>query len=155
MGLWVVKTAEKVGAIPKMSGEIIDQSTRAFKNDVNEWDPFNPDSQNEPTLGPRNFKEVVKEIKGDLQSLQDYLQHSVFSAAGFIIYCTQEIERVRYRFVALEENERRWEAIVRREAKRQNPNIPFKIANRLQDFRLRREIALDIKETREFFMGVH
>jgi hypothetical protein len=46
----------------------------------------------------------------------------------------------------LEEKERRWDAIVRREAKRQNSNVPFKIHNRIEDFRLRREIALEIQE---------
>ncbi|MGZ8262348.1 MAG: hypothetical protein ACXWTU_05225, partial [Methylotenera sp.] len=94
------------------------------------------------------------EINGDLVALQDYLQNSVFYAAGFITYSKQELQGIRQKFIELEDKERRWGVIVRREAKRHNSNIPFKIHNRIEDFRLQREIALEIKETKNFFMGL-
>ena len=84
-----------------------------------------------------------------------HLQNSVFNAAGFITYSKQELQRIRERFIDLEESDRRWGEVVRREAKRHNPGVPFKIDNRIQDFRLRREIALELKETKDILMQVN
>ncbi len=148
-GLWVIKQASAVGIVPPIIGEGI----KSAEN----WDPFNKALANPLATSeahePQNFPEVEKEIKGDLMALQDYLQNSVFHAAGFITYSKQELHRIRERFT--EENQQiNWYRIVLREAKRRNPNIPSEINNCIQDFRLRREIALEIKETREIYMDI-
>ncbi|MFI3185719.1 MAG: hypothetical protein QX198_07025, partial [Methylococcaceae bacterium] len=99
---------------------------------------------------PTNFEAVVDEISGDLDALQDYLKNSVFYAAGFITYCNQELERIRNRFKEMEDNDRQWIGIIRTTVKyERNPNIPYNIAHTRRDFRMRREIALEIKEVRE------
>lgn len=148
IGLWIMKEASAMGVVPPIVGE-------GIKIAEKKWDPFNDKaSENSLTTSetyePQNFAEVVKEINGDLMALQNYLQNSVFNAAGFITYSKQELQRIRERFIDLEESDRRWGEVVRREAKRHNPNVSFKIDNRIQDFRLHREIALEIKEIRSF-----
>lgn len=160
-GLWVVKTASSIGIVPPIVGKGIKATEKLGsiadmintpKNSSSNFDPFSKPtdlSSDEIYNEPKDFEGVVKEIEGDLIALQDYLQNSVFRAAGFITYSKQELQQIRERFIELEEKERRWDCIVRREAKRQNPNVPFKIHNRIEDFRLRREIALEIKETKE------
>ncbi len=105
---------------------------------------------NLPVNEPSNFEEVVAEINGDLAALQDYLKNSVFYAAGFITYCNQELERIRNRFKEMEDNDRQWIGIIRTAVKyEKNPNIPYNIAHTRRDFRMRREIAVELKEVRE------
>jgi hypothetical protein len=104
----------------------------------------------EKVLEPTNFESVVAEINGDLESLQDYLKNSVFYAAGFITYCNQELERIRNRFKEMEDNDRQWIGLIRTAVKyEKNPTIPYSIAHSRRDFRMRREIALELKEVRE------
>jgi hypothetical protein len=158
-GLWVVKAASAIGVVPPIVGKGIKATEKLGsiaemintpKNSGPVFDPFlkspHPADGDETYHEPKDFEGVVEEIEGDLVALQDYLQNSVFRAAGFITYSKQELQQIRDRFIELEEKERRWDAIVRREAKRQNSNVPFKIHNRIEDFRLRREIALEIQE---------
>ena len=153
IGLWIIKEASAMGVVPPIVGA-------GIKIAEKKWDPFDDKTSENLLAGseanePKNFTEVVKEIKGDLMALQDYLQNSVFNAAGFITYSKQELQRIRERFIDLEEQDRRWGEVVRREAKRHNPEVPFKIDNRIQDFRLRREIALELKETKDILMQVN
>jgi hypothetical protein len=102
------------------------------------------------SIEPANFEEVVAEINGDLAALQDYLKNSVFYAAGFITYCNQELERIRNRFKEMEDNDRQWIGIIRTAVKyEKNPNIPYNIVHSRRDFRIRREIAVELKEIRE------
>ncbi|MFI3189459.1 MAG: hypothetical protein QX190_07800, partial [Methylococcales bacterium] len=105
---------------------------------------------------PNSFDAVVAEINGDLAALEDYLKNSVFYAAGFITYCNQELERIRHRFKEMEDNDRQWIGIIRTAVKyEKNPNIPYSIAHSKRDFRLRREIALELKEVRESCLNVY
>jgi len=99
---------------------------------------------------PDNFEAVVAEINGDVTALLDYLKNSVFYAAGFITYCNQELERIRNRFKEMEDNDRQWIGIIRTAVKyEKNPNIPYNIAHTRRDFRMRREITVELKEVRE------
>lgn len=112
--------------------------------------------EQEKALEPHNFDAVVTEINGDLTALEDYLKNSVFYAAGFITYCNQELERIRNRFKEMEDNDRQWIGIIRTAVKyERNPNIPFSIAHSKRDFRLRREIAIELKEIRECCLTVY
>lgn len=105
---------------------------------------------------PNNFDEVVEEINGDLAALKDYLKNSVFYAAGFVTYCNQELERIRNRFKEMEDNDRQWIGIIRTAVKyERNPNIPYNIAHSRRDFRMRREIALELKEARDSYTHVY
>jgi hypothetical protein len=105
---------------------------------------------------PNSFDAVVFEINGDLAALEDYLKNSVFYAAGFITYCNQELERIRHRFKEMEDNDRQWINIIRTAVKyEKNPNIPYSIAHSKRDFRLRREIALELKEIRDCCLNVY
>ncbi|MDD2725137.1 MAG: dynamin family protein [Methylovulum sp.] len=105
---------------------------------------------------PINFEQVVEEINGDLAALEDYLKNSVFYAAGFITYCNQELERIRNRFKEIEDNERQWIGIIRTAVKyERNPRIPYNISHSKRDFRLRREIALELKEVRETYTHLY
>jgi hypothetical protein len=105
---------------------------------------------------PVNFEQVVEEINGDLAALEDYLKNSVFYAAGFITYCNQELERIRNRFKEMEDNERQWIGIIRTAVKyERNPKIPYNISHSKRDFRLRREIALELKEVRDSYTHLY
>jgi hypothetical protein len=163
LGLWV---ATQVGMVPPSvktavdaaTGKPPDSSIGGLLNTppgkpkpVNrgDWNPFR--ESDEGPRRPRNFEEVVKEIKCDLEALEDYLQNSVFNAAGFVTFSEQELLRLRNRFLDLESKERRWHAIVQREVRRQNSNVPFTTANQLQDFRARREIAVELSQVRELY----
>jgi hypothetical protein len=112
--------------------------------------------EQEKVTEPNSFDAVVAEINGDLAALEDYLKNSVFYAAGFITYCNQELERIRNRFKEMEDNDRQWIGIIRTAVKyEKNPNIPYSIAHSKRDFRLRREIALELKEIREICLAVY
>ena len=112
--------------------------------------------EQEKVAEPNSFDAVVAEINGDLAALEDYLKNSVFYAAGFITYCNQELERIRNRFKEMEDNDRQWIGIIRTAVKyEKNPNIPYSIAHSKRDFRLRREIALELKEIREVCLAVY
>jgi len=114
------------------------------------------EEQQEKAPEPNNFDAVVAEINGDLAALEDYLKNSVFYAAGFITYCNQELERIRNRFKEMEDNDRQWIGIIRTAVKyEKNPAIPYSIAHSKRDFRLRREIALELKEIREICLNVY
>ena len=112
--------------------------------------------EQEKVTEPNSFDAVVAEINGDLAALEDYLKNSVFYAAGFITYCNQELERIRNRFKEMEDNDRQWIGIIRTAVKyERNPNIPYSIAHSKRDFRLRREIALELKEIRDICLTVY
>ncbi len=114
------------------------------------------EDQQEKAPEPNSFDAVVAEINGDLAALEDYLKNSVFYAAGFITYCNQELERIRNRFKEMEDNDRQWIGIIRTAVKyEKNPNIPYSIAHSKRDFRLRREIALELKEIRDICLNVY
>lgn len=114
------------------------------------------EEQQEKAPEPNNFDAVVAEINGDLAALEDYLKNSVFYAAGFITYCNQELESIRNRFKEMEDNDRQWIGIIRTAVKyEKNPAIPYSIAHSKRDFRLRREIALELKEIREIYLNVY
>ncbi|NOS87593.1 MAG: hypothetical protein HOP34_03475 [Methylococcaceae bacterium] len=105
---------------------------------------------------PSNFEQVVEEINADLAALKDYLKNSVFYAAGFVTYCNQELERIRNRFKEMEDNDRQWIGIIRTAVKyEKNPNIPYNIAHSRRDFRMRRELAIELKEVREVFSQMY
>lgn len=105
---------------------------------------------------PVNFEQVVEEINGDLAALEDYLKNSVFYAAGFVTYCNQELERIRNRFKEMEDNDRQWIGIIRTAVKyERNSKIPYTIAHSRRDFRMRREIAIELKEIRESYSQVY
>ena len=105
---------------------------------------------------PNNFDQVVEEINGDLAALKDYLKNSVFYAAGFVTYCNQELERIRNRFKEMEDNDRQWIGLVRTAVKyERNSKIPYNIAHSRRDFRMRREIAMELKEVRESYTQVY
>jgi hypothetical protein len=115
---------------------------------------INEDQERSPE--PKNFEEVVEEINGDLEALEDYLKNSVFYAAGFITYCNQELERIRNRFKEIEDNERQWIGIIRTAVKyERNLRIPYNISHSKRDFRLRREIALELREVRDSYTHLY
>jgi len=145
-GSWV-KPAETVTSRSKASAKTQEAAVAATTAEAGALKQTN---EAEKALEPGNFESVVNEIAGDLAALQDYLKNSVFYAAGFITYCNQELERIRNRFKAMEDNDRQWIGIIRTAVKyERNPNIPYSIAHTRRDFRMRREIALEIKEVRE------
>lgn len=114
------------------------------------------EEQQDKAPEPNSFDSVVTEINGDLAALEDYLKNSVFYAAGFVTYCNQELERIRNRFKEMEDNDRQWIGIIRTAVKyEKNPNIPYSIAHSKRDFRLRREIALELKEIRDCCLNVY
>ena len=114
------------------------------------------DTETTSSYEPGDFEAVVAEINGDLAALQDYLKNSVFYAAGFITYCNQELERIRNRFKEMEDNDRQWIGIIRTAVKyEKNPNIPYNIDHSRRDFRMRREIAVELKEVRESCTNVY
>lgn len=157
--------ATQVGMVPPIVKTAVDKATCKPPSSIKDltgtapgnpkssnrenWTPFQ-DSEEGPRK-PRNYEEVVKEIKIDLQALEDYLKNSVFNAAGFVTFSAQELERMRNRYLELENKERRWQGIVEREIERKNPRVPFTAANQLQDFRLRREIAVELGQVRELY----
>jgi hypothetical protein len=100
--------------------------------------------------GASTFKEVEKEIREDLKMLQDYLLYSVYFAAGFVEYCEQELERLRKRFISLEEKDRRWMTIVETAVERRHhaPGL-FQLEDEERGLRIQREIAIDLQDLRK------
>ncbi len=157
-GLWVIRTVSDLGLAPrivstgiKMAEKFetkhrrIEDLLEKSKTTADQVSTNSIDFTEKPAEA-ENFDAVVAEIKVDLEALEDYLKRSVFYAAGFIAYSRQELERLKERFVRMEDPERQWDYLVGRAAKREDPNIPFKMTERLQDFRFRRELAQDIRE---------
>jgi hypothetical protein len=141
-----VKTAIKAAISPDVANSSTDQVNPARK--------ISEDYEKLPE--PNNFEQVVEEINGDLAALKDYLKNSVFYAAGFVTYCNQELERIRNRFKEMEDNDRQWIGLIRTAVKyERNSNIPYNIAHSRRDFRMRREIAMELKEVRESYTLVY
>lgn len=149
-GLWaLLKTAAPSPTTPRSTRSTAKAAATAVEVAVNLADAVKNLEEPEKAPEPTNFDEVVEEISNDLAALQDYLKNSVFYAAGFITYCNQELERIRNRFKEMEDNDRQWIGIIRTAVKyEKNPKIPYSIAHSRRDFRLRREIALEIKEVK-------
>ncbi|TRW90755.1 dynamin family protein [Candidatus Methylobacter oryzae] len=142
------KAAEKPTAKNQVIQDIVNAVTAEAPSPVKK---VIEELENTATVNePSDFESVVAEINGDLAALQDYLKNSVFYAAGFITYCNQELERIRNRFKEMEDNDRQWIGIIRTAVKyEKNPNIPYNIIHTKRDFRMRREIAVELKEVRE------
>jgi hypothetical protein len=158
-GLWAAKAVA-----PPTAGRAVKTAIKAAINpDAGQLptsEPSNPAKKTaddtEKLPEPSNFEQVVEEINGDLAALKDYLKNSVFYAAGFVTYCNQELERIRNRFKEMEDNDRQWIGLIRTAVKyEKNTNIPYNIAHSKRDFRMRREIALELKEVRESYTQVH
>ena len=80
----------------------------------------------------------------------------MFYAAGFVTYCNQELERIRNRFKEMEDNDRQWIGLIRTAVKyEKNSKIPYSIAHSRRDFRMRKEIAIELKEIRESYTQVY
>jgi GTPase Era involved in 16S rRNA processing len=151
-GLWAVKTA----AVSPAVGRAVKTAVKAAIGADAAIEPAAStrklSEEQEKLPEPNNFEQVVEEINGDLAALKDYLKNSVFYAAGFVTYCNQELERIRNRFKEMEDNDRQWIGLIRTAVKyEKNPNIPYNIAHSRRDFRMRREIALELKEVRESY----
>jgi len=142
-----VKTAIKAAMNSESNLPIVNETVNSLKKSAEDLE-----KQPEPT----NFEQVVAEINGDLAALNDYLKNSVFYAAGFVTYCNQELERIRNRFKEMEDNDRQWIGLIRTAVKyEKNPNIPYNIAHTRRDFRLQREIAMELKEARNSYTKVY
>jgi len=158
-GIWILKTASEAGVITPAVGKgfaAVEKMSTSGKKDI--WGNSRAGDSEEAMDAlpkPRNFEDVAKEIEEDLKTLEDYLLNSVFYVAGFITYCKQELERIRKKFTDLENNDRVWMEVVRTQARRENPAIPFKVATKIQDFRMRREIALELREVKEMMSRVN
>ena len=154
-GLW----ANKIPVAPAV-GRTVKTAIKAAMNSEATVEPVNPmrklSEEQEKLPEPNNFDQVVEEINGDLAALKDYLKNSVFYAAGFVTYCNQELERILNRFKEMEDNDRQWIGLIRTAVKyERNSNIPYNIAHTRRDFRLRREIALELKEVRDSYTQVY
>ena len=150
-GLWANKTVA-----PPAIGKTVKTAIKAAMSQDLNYSSSSESEEQDKVPEPNNFEQVVEEINGDLASLKDYLKNSVFYAAGFVTYCNQELERIRNRFKEMEDNDRQWIGLVRTAVKyERNPKIPYNIAHSRRDFRLRREIAMELKEVRESYSQVY
>ena len=68
----------------------------------------------------RHKREVVQEIEADLQALEYYLLHTIFTASGFQSFCLQELENLRDKFYEMEQGDV-WNWIANDELERGNP----------------------------------
>ncbi len=142
-----VKTAIKAAMNSESNLPLANEAVNSLKKQTEELE-----KQPEPS----NFEQVVAEINSDLAALNDYLKNSVFYAAGFVTYCNQELERIRNRFKEMEDNDRQWIGLIRTAVKyEKNPNIPYNIAHTRRDFRLQREIAMELREARNSYTKVY
>ena len=56
----------------------------------------------------------------------------------------------------MEDNDRQWIGLIRTAVKyEKNTNIPYNIAHTRRDFRLQREIAIELKEARNSYTQVY
>lgn len=154
-GLWAVKAASNIGAIPSVVGMGAEKirAKISFDDLMTSSAEIAEESQKNKNE-PDNFIEVAEEIEQDLAALKDYLKNSVFHAAGFITYSNQELERIRKCFVESEDPNRRWDTLVRRELKRGNIEIEGFNAN-IQDVRMLKEIALEINEAKKQLSNIY
>lgn len=67
-----------------------------------------------------SLQAIRAEIEADLDGLADYMVHSVYHGAGFIAYCRQELDRLRYRFL---ENDTQWQKYANAAFRRKHPPI--------------------------------
>jgi len=159
-GLWTNKTVSPPAAVGRTVKTAIkaainqDTANSSSTEQANSTRKISEEQEKLPE--PNNFEQVVEEINGDLAALKDYLKNSVFYAAGFVTYSNQELERIRNRFKEMEDNDRQWIGLIRTAVKyERNPKIPYNIAHSRRDFRMRREIAMELKEVRESFSQVY
>lgn len=114
--------------------------------------PAIQDIQPKPAVQPN---EVIAEVQSDLVTLETYLTEVVFSAAGFEVFVSQELKRLRDRFASLKHI---WAGVAINEYEAENPlllaELPadlkmpifdLEISERLRQLRLALEEAKEIE----------
>lgn len=142
----LVFAAEKMKLLPPGSAEVVAGIKSAVPGPKARRDPFGSDG------APKGVSElggVVTEVQTDVAALRDLLKLAVFDAAGFAAYCAQEADRLRLRFLDAENRERRWHHVVQTEVRRKNPRVPFRLDDREDELRRKRELGLILSEVRD------
>jgi hypothetical protein len=93
--------------------------------------------------------DIVREINEDVTALINYLKNSLFAASGFESYCIHELDRVRYRFVELEEFHDKWYLRVKAAHRRNHKRVCDALGPLERDYEFRREVAQELKGLRE------
>lgn len=110
-------------------------------------DYFPPALRDTPKGFSANLTDIQAEIREDSQALQDYLIHSVFHAAGFIKYCRQELDRIKWTFLS---HKTRWQQHVAAAYRRKHPPLMAEERlNRVQDFEFLRGVVAELSAVRE------
>ncbi len=73
--------------------------------------------------------QVIEEVENDLEAFQDYLLNGIFEAAGFKMFCQQELRDLQDNFL---EYKGRWEGVARNEWERGNPKLLAELPPELQ-----------------------
>jgi len=97
---------------------------------------------------PSNFDQVLREVEGDLAALEGYLRESVFEAAAFRVYCQQELDRLKDRFLRAQEESGEWHAVVRSAHRRDNPRVVAAYGKVHQEREYRRGVAVELAALR-------
>ena len=81
---------------------------------------------------------LVREVEADLQAVEVYLKEAIFEAAGFRQYCSQELDRLRDKFIS---SKAVWNGVATNEWLGENPLLLSELPDNLKKLEVNLEVC--------------
>ena len=81
---------------------------------------------------------LIREVEADLQAVEVYLKEAIFEAAGFRQYCSQELDRLRDKFI---NSKAAWSGVAMNEWLAENPLLLSELPSNLKKLEVNLEVS--------------
>lgn len=81
---------------------------------------------------------LIREVEADLQAVEVYLKEAIFEAAGFRQYCSQELDRLRDKFIS---SKAVWNGVATNEWLGENPLLLSELPDNLKKLEVNLEVC--------------
>ncbi len=90
----------------------------------------------QPVLTPEEL--LIREVEADLKAVEVYLKEAIFEAAGFRQYCSQELDRLRDKFI---NSQAVWNGVATNEWLGENPLLLSELPDNLKKLEVNLEVS--------------
>ncbi len=90
----------------------------------------------QPALTPEAL--LIREVEADLKAVEVYLKEAIFEAAGFRQYCSQELDRLRDKFI---NSQAVWSGVATNEWLGENPLLLSELPDNLKKLEVNLEVS--------------
>ena len=90
----------------------------------------------QPELTPEEL--LIREVEADLKAVEVYLKEAIFEAAGFRQYCSQELDRLRDKFI---NSKAVWSGVAMNEWLGENPLLLLELPDNLKKHEVNLEVS--------------